>query len=335
MSLGKETGVKIEDWTQRTIDSHGFTGNLKFCKRPQAGEPKWILFATDTGEVRVYDYLGIHQPAHDIALGYNPAYIEINNEDTPKIAAVQTSTIRVYENGAEIFNTGAITNLRGIGISNNYLHAIETNYRIRWRSLTDGAILYTVTPTSAQFTYRLTVTEGGETIYAVYANVSNVYNYVIKAITSGVVWYNLVRRDRRNGWIDCSGDGSMYIADVRTDTPNYETIRVADENNTELDEYTVAAFWNVAIAADPNGQCAAWARLATTTARIVESDGTTHVLTLPANLANRRDAVEVVIGPYILFACANGNIYIYEPDGTLKATINYGLATTPIAAVIK
>ena len=336
MSLGKETAVKIADWSQSTQDSHSFTGNLKFCKRPQAGEPKWLLFATDTGEVRVYDYLGVHQAAHDVALGYNPTLVEINNEDTPKIAAIQGSTIRVYESGSEIFNTGAITNLRDIGISNNYLHSIENNTQLRWRSLTDGSLLHTVTPSFSQFIYRLTVTEGGGTVYAVYGESATVYGVVIKAITSGVVWYRSILRDRNNGWVECAGDGSIYIADIRTEIVSVdETIRVADENDTLIDTYAFGAQRNVAIAADPNGQCAAWARLATTTARIIEYDGTTHDLVLPAVLANRRDAIEIVSGPYILFECADGNIYIYNLAGTLKATVNYGLATSPLAAVIK
>lgn len=337
MSLGEETGVNIEDWTQRTIDSHSFTGAIKFCRRPQGGEPKWSMIVTDAGEVRVYDYLGIHQSDHDIALGFNPSNAFINNQDIPLIAVKDGTTIRVYKEGAELFNTGAITNLRHINISSGYLHCtVGGNVGAQWRSLTDGSVLYTRAITmDGNNIGEIWPTESGEIIFTQYRDTTGSrYGHTIKATTSALVWNR--RSVITNGYpknLRCSGDGSLIV--FRENAAGDSRARVVDGNNNLLDDYVLTIDFVLACQAQPDGAYCAWARVGTTIARVVKSDGSVTNITLPDKIAPTEMATECVLGNYILFACIDGNIYVYEPDGTLKATISYGLGTTPIAAVIK
>ena len=336
MSLGKETGVKIDDWSQRTLYSYSFTGSIIFCRRSKGGEPKWTMFVTDAGEVRVYDYLGIHQPAHDIALGYTPDDAWINNLDTPLIAIKNGTTIRVFEEGSELFNTGAIANLRYINISNNYLHDTVGALGVEWRSLVDGSVITTeaLSMTTTNI-WEVQPTEAGETIYTGYrdSSGSQLGRLVKVNRTLGVQWAKWYQTGGTVNYIRCAGDGSVVVA--RLHGGGWSTARVYNSAGAQLNNYQPSASFTIALAAQPDGAYCAWAKIGTTMARIIKDDGSEVNLVLAANIVSNKDACDIVLGGYISFACINGNIYIYDSDGNLKATIDYGLAATPIAAVVK
>ena len=320
-----------------TQDTHAFVGNIKYCRRSQGGEPKWTLIATDTGEVRVYDYLGVHQSAHDIALGYNPDDVYINNEDTPLIAVKNGTTIRVYEEGSELFNTGAIANLQYINISNGFLHCtVSGGVGVQFRSLTDGSVTATVAVVmDGIYIGELWPTESGAIVFTQYRDTSGSrYGHTIKVNTAGIMWNR--QSAFTNGYpqnLRCSGDGSLIV--FRENSTGFSRARVVDGDNNLLDDYAPGVQFTLTCHAQPDGAYCAWARRGTTTARIIKDDGTVVNVVLPANIVNREDAIECVLGAYISFACTDGNIYVYDSAGNIQATINYGLAATPTAGVIK
>ena len=336
MSLGKETAVVIEDWSHDTEDSHGFLGGIKYCRRSQGEVPRWTLFATDGGEIRVYDYLGVHHPEDDVSLGYNPDDVYINNEDTPLIAVKNGTTIRVYEEGSELFNTGAIANLQYINISNGFLHCtVSGGVGVQFRSLTDGSVTATVAVVmDGIYIGELWPTESGAIVFTQYRDTSGSrYGHTIKVNTAGIMWNR--QSAFTNGYpqnLRCSGDGSLIV--FRENSTGFSRARVVDGDNNLLDDYAPSVQFTLACNAQPDGAYCAWARRGTTTARIIKSDGTVVNVVLPANIVNREDATECVLGDYIIFACQNGNIYVYDSAGNIQATIAYGLALTPIAAVI-
>jgi hypothetical protein len=74
--------------------------------------------------------------------------------------------------------------------------------------------------------------------------------------------------------------------------------------------------------AEPNGAFCAWARGGTTTARIVESDTSTHNITLPENSMNIFRGIECFYGGYAGFLCVDGKIYFYDLDGSHVGTFD-------------
>jgi len=338
MSEGRETAVLISDWSQYIQDSHSFVGNLKFCRRPQGGDPSWLMFVSDTGEVRVYDYLGVHHPEDDIALGFNPDDAYINNEDPPKIAVKQATAIRVYEEGAQLLNTGAIANLQYINISNGFLHCtVGGNVGFQWRSLVDGGVLHTVSLVnmSGNVVGQVVPTEAGTVAFTQYRDsTGSLIGWTVKADTDEILWkYQFFRTGGSMRYLRAAGDGSIIISSEWAG--GWGRVIVLNEFGVIINVYDPSAAVNYAVAAQPDGVCAAWALMASTTARIVRMNGTVVNIVLPANIVSRQDAVEVVLGGYVLFECVDGNIYVYDLAGALQATIVYTLATSPLAALIR
>jgi len=344
MSLARQIAVVIEDWSQSELDTHDFEGNLVLCRRSQGVEPMWILFISDGGDLVVHDYFGDDHPEDSLETGFNPDDAYINNADPPMIAVQDGTTIRVYREGAELFNTGAIANLQYINISNGYLHCtVGNDVGIQWRSLVNGNVLHTVAiGMTLDDIGQIYPIEDGSAVFTQYRDdTGSQWGQLIKAIPTGVSWN--VQSPLTGGIpraVRAAADGSIIIGH---EYGSSDSCVVVNATGGVINRYAPIVSINFALATQPNGVCAAWARWGSTTARIVQRDGTITNIVLPANIVSRRHAVEIVRGEedtegYVLFECVNGNIYIYNLAGALQATVDYGLGefiATPLAAVTR
>jgi hypothetical protein len=332
-SRGRIDEVDVSTWGSTIVAAPGFEDTaIERIRRSQGAEPKWILFQTSEGEVRVYDLVGAHYPQFDLSLGYDPDDIYINNLDIPHIAVQSGTTIHVYRNGSELFNTGAITNLRYINLSNEYLHDTVAALGVEWRSLVDGSVTTTVSITMKDSNiWGPQVSEDGETVYIGYRDTSGSLLGWLTNVSRllGVVWRVRYQTGGSVSQIRCSGDASLVVA--RLSGGGWANAVVYDILGTLVNSYAPGANFSLALDASPTASHAAWARIGTTAGRIIDRRGSYVDITLPSTMISNLDSVACLPGGYTAFACTNGSIYIYDIDGNLKDTITGADIATPMA----
>lgn len=284
------------------------------------------MAAHDSGKIYVFDKMGVRHPEDefDANASFNDAHI--NNSDPPLIAVQIGTTIYVYKEGVEIFNTGPISsNLRGFQIGTSYLVNIiggtlpvSTGY-VQFRSIIDGEVLNTVSwaiDDRGSWFKGPTCTEDGATCFVQYQDTGGTgMMHTVKVQRSGIIWNQTnIQSGGIPSYLRCSSDGDIIL--TREHGGGWSDLRVLNGSKTTLDLYRAFANRHFAIGAEPDGAFGAWAIRGTTTARIVESDASTHNITLPSAMASVLRGIECFYGGYTGFLCVDGKIHFYDLDGT-------------------
>lgn len=315
------------------IDPGGWGGGVRraivtgihLARRSKGKPPEWLMAAAASGRVFVWDKLGVRHPEDEFDFGGTPVEAQISNSDPPLIALRSGTTVYVYREGVEIFNTGAITNLRDIRIGTSYLVtfrggtlAVDTGY-VEFRSTVDGSVITTISWAidDRGSYFRGEASGGGDIAFAQYQDTSGSgWGHTVKVTRAGVQWNrNTIRTGGIPRTLRCSSDGDILFSWFRSG--GWDHMQVLDGNNGLLDQYDPGGGASFAAGAEPNGAFGAWARIGTTTARIVESDASTHNIVLPSNIAGVWRAIDCFYGGYTGFLCVDGKIYFYDLDGDL------------------
>ena len=351
MPRGETSYMMLSDFSTGYVASLTFAGAVKFCVRPPAANPKWVLIASDAGEIRVFNQSGVHQPDYDIDLGWNPDQVSLNNETPPKILIYRAGTtgIYLYESGVESWNVTGISNLIEALVSDGWVHTLINNGGVKaangveWRSLVDGAVDQAVRGisggTTLWYSRALAVTEAGELVFWMLREVGDPGGwrvYVVKEDRTAGVDYkklinqpaNITTRDKSR----CSASGNLAIVDfykANGATTYLFLLRGSDgfvEYSTS--EAAIDAF---RLAVNPAGTRAGY--LFEDDLHKLTSVGAHTTVVMGANIATNLSCFDISDDPSFVCVLNNGDMEIYDDSLVLKATIDYELADSPVAVV--
>lgn len=354
MPRGQTSYMLLSDFSTDYVASLVLVGAVKFCVRPPAGAPKWVLIASDAGEIRVFNESGVHQPGSDIDLGWNPDQVAINNEDPPKILIRRHSTlsIHLYESGVESWNVAGITYMIQALISDGWVHTLLSrtgygaNCGTEWRSLTDGAIdqgIRGISPISTCYAIALSVTESGEAVYYMWTSRtgSSPYYYPIyirrEDRSAGVAYNSLLttQYNSKSGGVQetkTCADGSLVICVF------YRVLAVRSQlflrrGSDGAGLYTAYAGGNgiYRLSVNPAGTWAGY--LYTDDLHLLTALGAHTTVVMGAAHAADYGCFDITDDPHFVCLLNNGDIEIYDDGLVLKATIAYDLTNSPIAVV--
>lgn len=294
---------------------------IYYARRSKGKPPEWLMAAASSGKIFIWDKYGVRHPEDEFDFGGTPVDAQISNSDPPLIALRSGTTIYVYENGVELFNTGAIANLKGYQIGTSYLvtttGAANTG-TVQFRSIINGSVVDFVSWTIDGGNIGWPeITEAGSIAYVQYRDLSGSRGgHTVKVDPNAILWDQAwLQTGGSTSYLRCSSDGDIILG--REHAGGWSNLRVLNGSKTTLDIYQPAATVGYTIGAEPDGAFCAWARHGTTTARIVESDASTHNIVLPSNIASIVRAIECFYGGYTGFLCVDGKIYFYDLDGDL------------------
>lgn len=343
MPRGQTSYMDLGDFSTGDVTSLTLTGSVLFCVRPPAAGPKWVLIASDDGEIRVFNNAGVHQPAYDIDLGWSPSQVSLNNETPPKILIRRHSNLGIYLyiSGSEDWNVTGITSMSEALISSYYVHTLlNTNVAAtcgpQWRSLTDGSVT-TAAPGGAQErAYALAVTEAGSLVYWCNQDSSTsrllIYKHDrVTGVKWGIYWFNLA--NPTISWIlnKCSADGSILIGRHYHGAYGKHRLRLTrGSDGASLYAVELAAV-RPAIAINPAGTRAAY--VLTDTLHKLTDLGAHSSVVMGAARADNENAPDITDDPYFICSLGNGDIEIYDDALAKKATIAYELSNSPVAVV--
>lgn len=332
MPYGQTSYMSLVDFTTGYVERLVLSGAVKFCVRPPAASPKWILIASDIGEIRVFNEAGVHQPAHDIDLGYNPDKVSINNENPPKILVKKGTNLHLYISGSKEW-TVTVSYLLDALISDGWILDITSGFYLEWRSLADGSRVSYRDPGPEPELIGLAVTESGEKAY--------IFNYegttadcYIRGFdrTAGLILSAQVEAGSGSTVlhrVECSADGSLVLWRWRRGGQN-PWLRLTTGTSA-------ASLYTAQFATAPHTRV----NPAGTRAIFIEGSNL-HKLTaigahssvaMGAPRASGAYSLDVTDDPYFIAGLENGDIEVYDDDLALKATIEYGLSNTPLAVV--
>jgi len=339
MPLGKTSYMSTVDYSTGPVESLTLTGTVKFCKRPPAPNPKWLVIATDAGEIRVFNNAGVLQPALSVDLGWNPDMVSINNADEPRVLVMRLSTLGIYcyKNGAQEWSVAGITNMNMALISDGYVHVllntgVAGTVGPTWRSLTDGSLVQGAYGASYTGASDLAVTQAGEVVWWVNFQAA-AYCRIYKTSRTGgnAGYYHLFgsATGTSSGFrVKCSADGGLIIATgYHSFAPaGYEVALIRGADIAGL--YEVTGQGEPALSVNPAGARAAY--VIASTLNKLTSLGVQSSVALGASRAASIESSDITDDPFFIVALSNGNMEIYDDSLVKKATIAYTLADTPI-----
>lgn len=342
MPRGQTSYMDLGDFSTGDVTSLILTGAVKFCVRPPAADPKWVLIASDTGEIRVFNEAGLHQPAYDIDLGWAPSQVSLNNETPPKILIRRHSNLGIYLyiSGSEDWNVTGITSMVEALISDGYVHTllrteVAATCGAQWRSLVDGSLTTGVTGGPFKRAAGLAVTEAGTLVYWLSYHESQSRCYILKddRVTGrswSVNWISTANPGNASMMNKCSADGSIVISrHYNPGFPRY-SVRLSGALGALLYGTTTGTVKPI-IAINPAGTRAAYV-LTNALHKLTDVGAHTQVA-LGASRAVDDHSTDVTDDPYFICSLGNGDIEIYNDALALKATIAYGLSNSPVAVV--
>lgn len=350
MPYAKTSYVSLVDYSTANVEKLTVTGAIKFCERPSAADPLWLLIATDAGELRVFNEAGVHQPGSDVDLGWNPDQVAINNDDPPKILVRRHSVLSIYlyESGSLSWSVTAITNMAEALISDGWVHTLlslagtAASNGAQWRSLTDGSIDQDVRGITAGGTCLadgLSVTESGEAVFYLWRNVI------------AAAWHFYLRREDRTAGVEydeidlntggygcqpfrsrCCADGSLVtLATWHANTnTTYLYLRSGTDGGALYD--TSGSGLNIyRLSVNPAGTRAAY--LHEDDLHKLTALGAHTTTVMGGDKAANLRCFDITDDPFYICGLENGDIEVYNDALTLKATIEYELSDTPISVV--
>jgi len=348
MPSGKTSYMNLADYTTGGVETLAVTGNVKFSVRPPAAVPKWLLIATDAGELRVFSSAGVLQPSSSVDLGWNPDQVSINNQDPPRILVRRASTsgLYCYRSGALEWSQAPISTLVEGVISDGYVVDIlctaAVNATIQFRKLVDGTVEQSYVYLTSGITSGaggLCVAESGLTAFAC-AWLSNSSLYLARLNYAGTQWIIVYNGSVAGGVIAsghksmCAANGSLmiYKGYLRTNGgANYcVTIRNGADGSSIYSIKTLGG--NVTtVSMNPSGARSAY--VYGSSLNKLTAAGALTTVALDAGRAANDQCVDVSDDPYFLVVLINGNIVVYDDTLTKRATVSYALSDGPVAAV--
>lgn len=344
MPLAKTSYMSLLDYSTGNVEKKTVSGAIKFCERPPAASPLWLVIASDAGEIRVFNEAGVYQAAHSFDLGWNPDQVAINNADPPRILVRRASNLGLYcyLNGALEWSVTSITGLARALISDGWVVALMTSTataQVVWRSLTDGSVDTSGTAGTWAYSEGLAVTESGEKAF--WINWQGIaaterMDIVCDDRTAGNVFRSaLFSSDAKPTYsefrIRCDAPGSLVLWSWyrSVGTPSRYVMLTTGTSPTSL--YTANPTAQVASEVNPAGTRACY--VDGSTLYELTALGAVSSVALGASRAANEGCLDLTDDPYFTCGLNNGNIEIYDDALAKKATISYELSDTPMAVV--
>lgn len=319
------------------VANYALTGNIIIATRPNAQNPAYMLFVSDTGELRVYNKDGSTKWTTDSGVAnINSAHINNNAE-----VVIQTgSTVKMYSSTGSLVWTQTVTSAHWAQIGTSHVAvSINTGVAgtsgISWRSLVDGSQTQAVhgvasTPNNS-WTSPCSCNEAGDIVYLIYVRSTGIIVGVERFTkTGGRTNATTYTPDGAGSsgpntiHIHCNYDGSVVAVSSNLPNSNVNNIncRVFDGSLTTLGSVTgalgIVTFY---CRVNPVGsRVALWLAGGTTVRFITVSPFSVLSVTASANMGANRYSGDVSDEAVFVLGTQDGAVRFYEDSTTVTQT---------------